>query len=761
MKKVLAAVLMIMLCAGLAGLACYAVFSKKEAGPALKPGGERTAGISSLHVKIDENTKIVYVPAVATCEKLGLKTSWDGQKNALNVFLDSYQLLMPLEENKVTINGREEMWPAGLKMAEDILYMPLLPVIKELSALVYTDEAGGLCLIDPKELFDPPKPENASDETSSPGQGPKLHVAYPPAKNPFYYYSEALFVFGTTEPFIDAVVTVNGEPAELYDARSGNFLTMVEIPRGEEFLLKVRATKNGASSTVERKVLFPHWWEAMDEDTLAIHPSRVLPAARQVLSATEDLQVVFQGTPGAAAFFKVGEKGAWHKMQEHAYPGGPAGAGGVYKASLNAVELGLTASVYDQALPVTTKLEKKGAEIYRTCRGQAIFLSSDPYKIIEIKPEPELKNKGWLYQVNLNGLELTSASLGGAGYPTSAVSYLKEGTRYRACGACGDYYRVVLEAGENFLIHQSVAEELALKELAPLVVEGLEVKEDEKMVEVRFLTNERFHYTLEDGLKSLGFNLLKGTLSGDFVLPENSGAVKSISFAPGSAPGAEGLHFNLEVDFLLTGFKTFWEENTLVAELYKPVGQNRASPLLGKLVIVDPGHGGSDIGAPGPGKLDEKEVTLLISLQLKRLLEEEGAKVILTREEDIEVNLYERPLNIDSLGADLLISIHANAHAGGAPATKIRGIMVLYNYAHNEKLAEQMLETVAKETGLPKFRTWRRNIAVIRHPNVPTVLVEAGYMMHPADNWYLYHPQGQKIIAQALKSGIKNYFLTL
>jgi len=133
----------------------------------------------------------------------------------------------------------------------------------------------------------------------------------------------------------------------------------------------------------------------------------------------------------------------------------------------------------------------------------------------------------------------------------------------------------------------------------------------------------------------------------------------------------------------------------------------------------------------------------------------------MTREDDHDVNLYDRPERIDRFKPDLFISIHANAHAAGAPATEIHGIMILYNYAHNERLADIMLETMVAETTLPEFRTWRRNIAVIRHPHVPSVLVEAGYMMHPHDNWYLLHPQGQKDIAAAIIKGVENYFLDL
>ena len=86
--------------------------------------------------------------------------------------------------------------------------------------------------------------------------------------------------------------------------------------------------------------------------------------------------------------------------------------------------------------------------------------------------------------------------------------------------------------------------------------------------------------------------------------------------------------------------------------------------------------------------------------------------------------------------------------------------MTLYNYDHNEKLADIMLDTVTEEMDLPALYTWRRNIAVTRHTQFPSVLVEAGYMMHPQDNWYILHPSGQEKFARAMMEGIKEYFIS-
>jgi len=644
-------------------------------------------------------------------------------------------------------------------MIEDTLYMPLYPAVRALGVLAVRNEEENLIEIKTPQAFDPP-PENETSVKSA-ENGPLLHVAYPPAADPFYYYGESLFVFGTTQSFARVDVQVNGEPVELLDRRSGNFLTMVEFPRGQEFLITVEAVGEGGKTRIERTVLYPEWWEAMASEPLAIHSLRVVPAEKQVLRNGDLMQVAFQGSPGGRASYRVGNGGEWQQMLERAYPGGPAGNGGIYTASFRVSSSDIPPGSMDIELPVSVMLERNGEQISRTLPGSVVFLSSQPYKILEVRPEEDLKNRGWLYTVNTGQLQLVSSTLGGSGYPTSVVRYLVEGTRYRATGAFGDYYRVDIGGSDNYLVHRSTVRELDLQDMVDPVISSLNYEEDDRMVRVRLGSSERFHFSPEDAVSSLALNFY-GTAGGTGpALPAARESVRNISYLPYAGEGTGTSRFSIEVDYAMIGFKTYWEGNDLLVELYKPFTSDRDKPLEGKVIIVDPGHGGVDTGAPGPGKLNEKDVVLGISLYLQQMLEEAGAEVIMTRSEDVEVNLYDRPEKIDRFNADLFISIHANAHAADAPATEIHGIMVLYNYAHNEKLADIMLETMVEETNIPEFRTWRRNIAVIRHPHVPSVLIEAGYMMHPHDNWYLLHPQGQSDIAAAILKGIENYFLAL
>lgn len=694
----------------------------------------------------------IYVPAVLVCEELGFETKWDRRNLMLTASLGDFAIKMTVDSSEVETGGAVKNWVLPVISIEDTVYMPAYPASETLGAIVKWDEKERkLSFYTPLE-FDP----LAEDEI----QGPLLHVAYPSDRELFYYYGESLFVFGTTQSYARVEVKVNGEPAELHDLRSGNFLTMVDIPRGEEVAITVQATGTGGTTTVERRVIYPVW-EQMKHEPLQIHSTRLVPADNQLIGKGDVVQIAFQGSPGAEAWFRIGSRNSVYKMIERSYPDGPAGEGGIYTATYEVSESDLPDSGVSAYQSVNVFLSRGEEEVSRSLPGGIAFMADAPYKTIEVKAEHELKNRGWLYSFNPDQLQILTSTLGGSGYPTSVVNYLIEGTRFKVTGVFGDYFRVAIGDNKNYLINRFVVNDLGTKKLSEPVLTGVELWETEDRVSVRLQTTERFPFFVNDGKKSLKLTMYELKSGEGLLMPELTGSVTDMNLAHSS--DANPSVFDLEVDFEMIGFRTHWVGSELLVELYKPRPGNSEvdNPLQGKVIIIDPGHGGVDTGAPGPGHLNEKDAVLAMSLYLRDMLISAGAEVIMTRSADVAINLYDRPERIDRFNADLFISVHCNAHAPNAPATEIRGLMILYNYAHNEMLADIMLQTMAEETELPAFRTWRRNIAVIRHPQIPSVLVEAGYMMHPHDNFYILHPAGQRDLARAMMEGLKNYFLAI
>ena len=172
------------------------------------------------------------------------------------------------------------------------------------------------------------------------------------------------------------------------------------------------------------------------------------------------------------------------------------------------------------------------------------------------------------------------------------------------------------------------------------------------------------------------------------------------------------------------------------------------------LVVIDPGHGGKDSGAPGLGGLLEKDVVLPISIKLARILEEHGIQVVLTRDADFFVELPGRVDIAKRVNATLFVSIHANAVDN---RSDVNGLEVYY-YDSGYGLAETVRQTILQNISTLKNRGTRKaRFYVLRKNSMPAILVETGYMTGREDNPRLASPEYQSLMAEGIASGILNY----
>lgn len=194
----------------------------------------------------------------------------------------------------------------------------------------------------------------------------------------------------------------------------------------------------------------------------------------------------------------------------------------------------------------------------------------------------------------------------------------------------------------------------------------------------------------------------------------------------------------------------------------RPPGMPRR--LQGLLVVVDPGHGGSQKGAVGPSGLREKDVNLDIALRLKQLLLDAGANPVLTREDDSTLaDLHTRPLLANQLGAALFISIHCNSNPG---TSKLRGTETYFHMQNpvSRSLAACIQRGVTRTAGTKdrgirsdSIRFPRSGFAVLRGASVPAVLVEVAYINNPDDEKLLSDPEFRQRVAEGILSGVRLY----
>ena len=239
----------------------------------------------------------------------------------------------------------------------------------------------------------------------------------------------------------------------------------------------------------------------------------------------------------------------------------------------------------------------------------------------------------------------------------------------------------------------------------------------------------------------------------------------------------------------------------MLAEPERPRARaDQVSRLL--TIAIDPGHGGEDPGAIGPNGTMEKDVVLNVALRLREKLQAEpGVRVLMTRDSDFFVPLATRVSKARAVSADLFVSVHADAfvlpHAKGSsvfvlsdrsasslgarwlarrensadliggvnlPAGNREVAKVLLDLSttaqikDSRKLAGSVLGELRSVGDLHSAQIEQAGFAVLRAPDVPSILIETAFISNPDEERKLRDPRYQAQLADAIFVGIKNYF---
>jgi N-acetylmuramoyl-L-alanine amidase len=221
------------------------------------------------------------------------------------------------------------------------------------------------------------------------------------------------------------------------------------------------------------------------------------------------------------------------------------------------------------------------------------------------------------------------------------------------------------------------------------------------------------------------------------------------------------------------------------------------------IVALDPGHGGEDPGAVGPTGLREKDVVLAVALALRdKLNAKPGMRVMLTRDADFFVPLQDRVRKARRVQADLFVSIHADAffkpeargasvfalstqgatssaarwmaarenaadQVGGVNTGQVRDAQVLRamldmsttaQIKDSLKLGHEVLSRIGKVGTLHKARVEQASFAVLKAPDIPSILVETAFISNPEEEDQLRDPAYRQRLVDALANGITRYF---
>ena len=172
------------------------------------------------------------------------------------------------------------------------------------------------------------------------------------------------------------------------------------------------------------------------------------------------------------------------------------------------------------------------------------------------------------------------------------------------------------------------------------------------------------------------------------------------------------------------------------------------------LVVIDPGHGGKDPGTIGIAGVQEKNVILPISQQVAQILRQKGILVKMTRNRDYFVSLQARSQMANRSGANLFVSIHANAINLSRP--DVNGVETYY-YESGRTLAQIIHRNILRRVNVNDRRVRRARFYVLRKTSMPAVLVEVGFLTGRDDAAKLANPTYRRQMAGAIASGILEY----
>ncbi|MDU2063461.1 MAG: N-acetylmuramoyl-L-alanine amidase [Sporomusaceae bacterium] len=192
---------------------------------------------------------------------------------------------------------------------------------------------------------------------------------------------------------------------------------------------------------------------------------------------------------------------------------------------------------------------------------------------------------------------------------------------------------------------------------------------------------------------------------------------------------------------------------------------NEQNPLSGKMIVIDPGHGGSDEGVVSPSGCTEKAVTMQLACRLHDRLKQQGAVVLLTHYDDqcvcanassISDELFARTAIANKHIARAFISIHLN----GFYDTSVGGTATLYKSDDeaSEKLAACVHQEITRTCTLLDRGYEPSDLYLLQQSNVPAIQIEPAFLSNLSEEKFLQNPLFQERLIRAICKGLEKFF---
>ena len=567
-----------------------------------------------------------------------------------------------------------------------------------------------------------------------------LDIVYP-REDQIVTATDSTFIFGSVSA-PNSRILVNNIPVRVYS--NGAFLGVVPVSAGE-FIFRCEAFSDSQSVEVLRKVTVPPYLATTSADSIAIDSSFVFPAEDLELQPGDYLEVTCKGTPGLTTTFSIPglvEAGAMAEASPRkAFYWGEA-VFGEGKAPVTPDIHGVYHGVI--RIPDSTALDS--AEIEFTLGG------TNGIDLKVTAPGRLTVRRDAVPRVAELTAELTVARTGpGLGYQL----FLPAGVKLWLNGKRGSYYRARLNDEENVWVPASSL--AVLPAGTPIPSSTIATVRSESLpskAKVKVFMQEKLPFRIEqtNNPSSLTVLIFGATSNTDWIRYDfDDPSIKQLSW---SQPRDGVYQLRIELKHRQQwGYDPYYEDSNLIIEIRRPPTKLSLKELL---ICVDPGHGPDD-GAIGPTRVKEKDANLQLALVLQEKLQKKGARVFLTRKDQHGAGLGVRPKLAALMEADILLSIHHNALPDGVNPFKSRGSSTYYYHAQSRPLAGAIQKRLVEKLKLPNFGLYYDNLALCRPPQMPAVLIESAFIMHPEEEMLINSRSYRQKAADAIIKGIEDF----
>lgn len=188
----------------------------------------------------------------------------------------------------------------------------------------------------------------------------------------------------------------------------------------------------------------------------------------------------------------------------------------------------------------------------------------------------------------------------------------------------------------------------------------------------------------------------------------------------------------------------------LILSVFASLVAFAASAFGQRTIVIDAGHGGHDRGGVPGQRISEKDKTLDVAQRLKRIMQAQGNRVVMTRDSDVFIPLGTRCSIANAYRGAIFVSIHFNC----APRVGANGIETYYYRSDSASLAQSIHRNVVSISPSENRGIRRRGFYVLRRTAIPSVLVECGFLTNPTEGRLALSPEYRQRLAEQIARGI-------